>query len=65
LAHATEVILESGERLTIYGLIGKIFGMDEDFTMFIMQVIPALALDLIASLSLYIALFPVMRKETT
>ena len=65
LARNPEVIMQTEKqvRLTFYGLVGKIFNVDEDFMTFIIQAIPALALDLIASVSLFVFLFPNKKEE--
>lgn len=52
------LLISEEKKVSSYEWIGNIFGWDSAFTQFIMQVIPALSLDLIASLALYVFFFP-------
>lgn len=57
------MLLVVDKKVSAYGWLGKLFGVEEDLVQFILQVIPALALDLIGSLSLYFFFFAPKQEE--
>jgi hypothetical protein len=56
-----EILLKEAEKKGIYDWLGGIFNVDSGFIQFLLSVIPAISLDFIGTLGLYVFFF--VRKE--